>query len=67
MISDLISNNWTIVPLPKFPPDPQDFEVDNKDINDFSYIPSYTYNKDHGKTELVKTDAEVTVIIYKTI
>lgn len=63
----MISNNWTVVPLPKYPPDPQDLEVHNKDMNDSDYIPSYTYNEDHGKIELVKTDAEVMVIIFKTI
>ncbi|KAF7399113.1 hypothetical protein HZH68_007705 [Vespula germanica] len=62
-LQDLISNNWTVIPLPKYPPDPQDFEVHNKDMNDSDYIPSYTYNEDHGKIELVKTDAEVMLSI----
>ncbi|XP_035719471.1 uncharacterized protein LOC118440483 [Vespa mandarinia] len=62
-LQDLLSNNWTVIPLPKYPPDPQDFEMDNKDMNDSNYIPSYTYNEDHGKIELVTTDAEVTLSI----
>ncbi|KAL2722238.1 pickpocket protein 19-like [Vespula squamosa] len=62
-LQNLISNNWTVVPLAKYPPDLQNFEVDNKNINDFNYIPSYTYNEDHGKTESVTTDAEVTLSI----
>ncbi|XP_014600024.1 PREDICTED: uncharacterized protein LOC106784712 [Polistes canadensis] len=62
-LQNLLSNNWTVIPLPNYPPDSKDFETADEDIDNFNYLPSYTYDKDHGKTELVKTDTPILVIV----
>ncbi|KAI4501010.1 hypothetical protein M0802_003813 [Mischocyttarus mexicanus] len=62
-LQNLLSNNWTVIPLPKHPPDLDDFGAINEDIDSSNYLPSYTFDRDHGKTELVKADTAITVIV----
>ncbi|XP_043494290.1 uncharacterized protein LOC122519108 [Polistes fuscatus] len=62
-LQNLLSNNWTVIPLPNHPPDSENFEKSDENIDNFNYLPSYTYDKDHGKKELVKTDTPIMLSI----
>ncbi|KAK2585925.1 hypothetical protein KPH14_010509 [Odynerus spinipes] len=59
----LLASNWTVSPLPTYPPDSLNYQMSDTMIDDSKYIPSYTYDEDHGRTEFVRTDAEAMLSI----